>query len=758
MIKDVEYEVEQRDLHATNIAAETKKEVEVYLDNFMRVDDDDDQLLERQIYSLDEQENNFLCDDVIVNGSSSMFYTTEDNNNNFPPLNNVFPCMSSSSSSSSLPPQTNPLSTITAPIATPSCSSTSSSSSSAVSWAVLKSETEDYHNRSLQEGVVVNDINIAPIHGSICSSASVEVFSASQNGISGINVMEDFGCLDLQIEEEDDIWDPSSIFLNESNISQQEDEQKMFVPDEEQHQREYLKEENNNNYDDHSNGFDFLQGNSELSAIFLDWLKQNKDFISAEEMRSITLKRSTIESAMKRLGNSNEGKKHLLKLILEWVENCRLQKKKINSENSLPSYQQQQFHASVQNPNPDPNVCFPHSLWPMAANAPPAFAPESGVGLVTSPQGTVFQPAMGYMGDHPYACNGYMPQQAEFHQQMHNNPAHHCWQQIPQFPAQLVMPPPPQYVHFPPENNSGLSPPTPPQMGMYGGISSQYPYQGFDGNGEGLVRMGSSATKEARKKRMARQRRLSTHHFRHNNPSTNHQQNMQSQMQVNELQHVIRMNSDGGLNCSSPAAVATPPPPVGNWAYWSPSTGAVSASANVTMVPVGSPPRAINIDRTAVQRSVPTLTDRRQGYRTEKNLKFLLQKVLKQSDVGNLGRIVLPKKEAELHLPELESRDGIGIALEDIGTSRIWNMRYRMYLLENTGEFVRTNGLREGDFIVLYSDTKCGKYMIRGVKVRQQQGLKPEGKKPIKRNIRKIASAFNDGAPHCAPITQAVMN
>jgi hypothetical protein len=100
-------------------------------------------------------------------------------------------------------------------------------------------------------------------------------------------------------------------------------------------------------------------------------------------------------------------------------------------------------------------------------------------------------------------------------------------------------------------------------------------------------------------------------------------------------------------------------------------------------------------------------------------LRFLLQKVLKQSDVGNLGRIVLPKvishsffsfsfflyygstvsinmrnflkgqikiwfnelefnqKEAETHLPELEARDGISIAMEDIGTSRVWNMRYR---------------------------------------------------------------------------------
>lgn len=35
------------------------------------------------------------------------------------------------------------------------------------------------------------------------------------------------------------------------------------------------------------------------------------------------------------------------------------------------------------------------------------------------------------------------------------------------------------------------------------------------------------------------------------------------------------------------------------------------------------------------------------------------------------------QKEAETHLPELEARDGISIAMEDIGTSRVWNMRYR---------------------------------------------------------------------------------
>lgn len=39
--------------------------------------------------------------------------------------------------------------------------------------------------------------------------------------------------------------------------------------------------------------------------------------------------------------------------------------------------------------------------------------------------------------------------------------------------------------------------------------------------------------------------------------------------------------------------------------------------------------------------------------------------------------IVNNQKEAETHLPELEARDGISIPMEDIGTSRVWNMRYR---------------------------------------------------------------------------------
>lgn len=39
--------------------------------------------------------------------------------------------------------------------------------------------------------------------------------------------------------------------------------------------------------------------------------------------------------------------------------------------------------------------------------------------------------------------------------------------------------------------------------------------------------------------------------------------------------------------------------------------------------------------------------------------------------------MVVLQREAETHLPELDARDGIPIQMEDIGTSRVWNMRYR---------------------------------------------------------------------------------
>ncbi|CAN8291045.1 unnamed protein product [Cochlearia groenlandica] len=109
-----------------------------------------------------------------------------------------------------------------------------------------------------------------------------------------------------------------------------------------------------------------------------------------------------------------------------------------------------------------------------------------------------------------------------------------------------------------------------------------------------------------------------------------------------------------------------------------------------------------------------------------KKLKVLLVKHLKNSDVGSLGRIVLPKREAEGNLPQLIDKEGIMIEMRDINSMYSWSFKYkfwsnnksRMYVLENTGEFVNKNGVEIGDYFTIYEDEsknlyfsirKCGK-------------------------------------------------
>ncbi|KAL4201324.1 hypothetical protein AMTRI_Chr02g258140 [Amborella trichopoda] len=95
-----------------------------------------------------------------------------------------------------------------------------------------------------------------------------------------------------------------------------------------------------------------------------------------------------------------------------------------------------------------------------------------------------------------------------------------------------------------------------------------------------------------------------------------------------------------------------------------------------------------------------------------KRLKFVLQKELRNSDVSSLGRIVLPKRDAEAHLPYLTVKEGIQFKVTDLVSANEWHMRYRywpnnksrMYVLENTGEFVKVHDLRCGDFVILYQD------------------------------------------------------
>ncbi|KAF5763136.1 putative transcription factor B3-Domain family [Helianthus annuus] len=680
----------------------------------------------------------------------SMFY-----NDQFPLIPD-FPCMSSSSSSSSNPAPAKPISSTTT---TSSASSVSSSTSSAASWAVLKSEyvTEEEGDGNGEERVEevsgergrsggVPVVSAAATTETVVGGSGLQLETVGGSGtIDCMDVMENFGYMDLI--DGNELWDPSSIFEQSAPDLQ---------PESEVVQESGMK-------DGGGGGGGGGGGLDELGEMFFDWLKSNKESISAEDMRNIKLKRSTVESASKRLGSSKEGKKQLLKLILEWVQQHQLQRKNSGggeggelltaTSNPTGHYPLQQFQGlQSQASIPATVASMPATVAPPPFNCsswvppgeisnafspswippyPPYVADQAGNGMAMVAPPVQPPSTFSYLGGdytsglnsqmNPYNNTGYTVGSADY-QVLESAP--------PWNPSQITMAASPYNNQFHDMGNR-YAPPLMPLAPCY---PDQYPfnpavYAAGGGDDQRLMGLGSSATKEARKKRMARQRRTYFHHHHHSRQNQNSHQNHVANNDHNS--HPMLVDDNSGKSHG------------GNWVYWpsppSPNTVPLEAPQRTSSRPVPS------CDRLSKQ----TSCDKRQELKTEKNLKFLLQKVLKQSDVGSLGRIVLPKKEAESHLPDLDSRDGVSIAMEDIGTSQVWNMRYRfwpnnksrMYLLENTGDFVKANGLQEGDFIVIYSDVKCGKYLIRGVKVRQPATGKSEGKKPVKRSYRSLSQS-----------------
>ncbi|XP_074586832.1 B3 domain-containing transcription factor LEC2-like [Curcuma longa] len=112
-----------------------------------------------------------------------------------------------------------------------------------------------------------------------------------------------------------------------------------------------------------------------------------------------------------------------------------------------------------------------------------------------------------------------------------------------------------------------------------------------------------------------------------------------------------------------------------------------------------------------------------------KDLQVALCKELTKSDVGNTGRIVLPKREAEACLPPLSERDGIVLHMEDMTLQCSWKFKYRfwpnnrsrMYILENTGDFVRAHCLQTGDSLIIYRNSTSGNFFVRGKKANPEQ-------------------------------------
>ncbi|VFQ69360.1 unnamed protein product [Cuscuta campestris] len=115
--------------------------------------------------------------------------------------------------------------------------------------------------------------------------------------------------------------------------------------------------------------------------------------------------------------------------------------------------------------------------------------------------------------------------------------------------------------------------------------------------------------------------------------------------------------------------------------------------------------------------------------------RFLFNKELKNSDVGPLRRIVIPKKPAEDYLPKLLIKEGFPITMVDMDGLHIWNFKFRywpnnssrMYVLENTGGFVHEHSLGHGDFVAFYIDDHKNNYVIEARKSGEQETCRSAG-------------------------------
>ncbi|CAN6548615.1 unnamed protein product [Malus baccata var. baccata] len=103
-------------------------------------------------------------------------------------------------------------------------------------------------------------------------------------------------------------------------------------------------------------------------------------------------------------------------------------------------------------------------------------------------------------------------------------------------------------------------------------------------------------------------------------------------------------------------------------------------------------------------------------------MRFLFHKKLQNSDVRAIGRIVIPKREAECHFPVLESKEaGLWLHLDDMDYMQVWTVRFRfwpnersrMYIFDHTRSLIQGHGLSAGDTVMLFKDDQLGSYLIR---------------------------------------------
>jgi hypothetical protein len=281
----------------------------------------------------------------------------------------------------------------------------------------------------------------------------------------------------------------------------------------------------------------------DLPRFFMEWLTSNRESISAEDLRRIRLRRSTIEAAAARLGGGRQGTMQLLKLILTWVQDHHLQKKRPRGAMETEAAGGHAVNSGYEFPAGGQDVA--------AAGGGSWSVPYQQ--FITSPS---------YGGESTAYTSGAGQQQYTFH-----HPS--CGTSSVVVNSQPFSPPAlgdmhaasggnmswaQQYVHFPGASTTCSSYPMPrvvPQP-FSPGFAGQYAMGGSSQHTAGVE---ASATKETRKKRMARQRRAICL-----------QQQRSQQLSPGQIQGAVLQQEP-----SPPAAHLAPvgtPSAGGVWGFW----------------------------------------------------------------------------------------------------------------------------------------------------------------------------------------------
>jgi hypothetical protein len=312
----------------------------------------------------------------------------------------------------------------------------------------------------------------------------------------------------------------------------------------------------------------------ELPRFFMEWLTSNRENISAEDLRGIRLRRSTIEAAAARLGGGRQGTMQLLKLILTWVQNHHLQRKRPRDVME----QAAGLHGQLPSPVANPGYEFSAGGQDKAAGGGTSWMPYQ--------QQPFTPPAYGGDAVYPSAAG----QQYPFHQSSSTSSV--------VVNSQPFSPPtvgdmhgagganmswPQQYVPFPPPGASTGSYPMPQPFSFSPGFGGQYAGGHAAMAPQRMAGVEASATKEARKKRMARQRRLSCL-----------QQQRNQQLNLGQIQGSVHPQEP-----SPRSAHSTPvTPSAGAWGFWSPSSqqqvqNPISIKSNSSRAPVQQVPPSL---------------------------------------------------------------------------------------------------------------------------------------------------------------------